>query len=90
MDIKKVFTKIAKKYKIKKGEINMNFLVETKVISNEYGMWSNTMTSMCQDDIYDLIKKFFGDFEILMLKKSMAILKNEKDNITTIKVIYAI
>lgn len=68
----------------------MKFLAETKVISDECGIWTNSSISMYDESIYDLIKHYFGDFEIVILKKSMAILKTEKDKITTIKVIYAI
>lgn len=68
----------------------MKFMVETKTIGDEKGIWINTSISMYQESIYDLVKIYFGDFEIVMLKKAMAILKTEKDKITTIKVIYAI
>lgn len=68
----------------------MKFLVETKIISDNYGMWTNTSIVMYVKDIYTLVKDYFGDFEILLLKKTMAVLKTEKDGITTIKMIYLI
>lgn len=68
----------------------MKFLVETKTISDNYGIWTNSSIMMYGEDIYILVKKYFGDFEIVLLKKTMAVLKTEKDGITTIKMIYLI
>lgn len=68
----------------------MKFLVETKTISDNYGIWTNSSIMMYADDIYSLVKNYFGDFEIVLLKKTMAVLKAEKDGITTIKMIYLI